>query len=145
STTTSWPSWAYACSHREARDMADAVVIGAGHNGLVAANLLADAGWDVLVLEANAEPGGAVRSGELTVPGYTHDLFSAFYPLGAASPNIGRLELEQYGLRWCRAPLVLAHVFEHGPAALLSMDVEETAASVDGFAPGDGAAWRQLY
>ena len=62
----------------------DAVVIGAGHNGLVAAALLADAGWDVLVLEAQAEPGGAVKSAELT-PDYVSDLYSAFYPLSVAS------------------------------------------------------------
>ncbi len=72
--------------------MTDAVVIGAGPNGLVAANLLADAGWDVLVLEEADEPGGAVRSGELIEPGFTNDLFSAFYPFAAASPHISRLE-----------------------------------------------------
>lgn len=63
-------------------DTADAVVIGAGHNGLVAANLLADAGWDVVVLEATAAPGGAVRSAEVTAPGYLSDLYSSFYPSG---------------------------------------------------------------
>ncbi|MGH3715113.1 MAG: FAD-dependent oxidoreductase, partial [Micromonosporaceae bacterium] len=66
----------------------DAVVIGAGPNGLVAANLLADAGWDVTVLEAAALPGGAVRSAEVTAPGYLSDLCSAFYPLAAASPTL---------------------------------------------------------
>jgi phytoene dehydrogenase-like protein len=60
----------------------DAVVIGAGHNGLVAGALLADAGWDVLVLEAQPDPGGAVRSAEL-FPGYVSDLYSAFYPMSA--------------------------------------------------------------
>src|SRR3954468_12187824 len=90
-------------SHVASVAMLDAVVIGAGPNGLVGANLLADAGWEVVVLEAQPEPGGAGRSGELTLPGYQHDLFSAFYPLGAASPHIRRLELERFGLRWVSA------------------------------------------
>ena len=76
--------------------MPDAVVIGSGPNGLVAANLLVDAGWDVVVLEAQPEPGGAVRSGEVTAPGFVSDLFSAFYPLGAASPVIAALGLEEH-------------------------------------------------
>ena len=69
-------------------DVADAVVIGAGHNGLVAANMLADAGWDVVVLEATPHVGGAVRSAEVTAPGFTSDLCSAFYPLSAGSPAL---------------------------------------------------------
>ena len=70
----------------------DAIVIGAGPNGLVAANYLADEGWDVLVLEAQPEPGGAVKSGPLTnLPGFTHDYFSAFYPLAAASSALAAL------------------------------------------------------
>src|SRR4051794_26035565 len=88
--------------------MPDAVVIGAGPNGLVAANLLADRGWSVPVFEAAPEPGGAVRSAELMEPGFVNDLFSAFYPFAQVSPAIPRLGLEDYGLRWCRAPLVLA-------------------------------------
>ena len=120
--------------------MPDAVVIGSGPNGLVAANRLVDAGWDVLVLEAQPEPGGAVRSGELTMPGWTHDLFSAFYPLGVASPVIRDLGLERFGLRWRHAPKVLAHPFEDGRCAVLTRDVDETAESVERFAPGDGAA-----
>ena len=82
----------------------DAVVIGSGPNGLVAANALVDAGWDVLVLEAQDTIGGAVRSAEVTAPGYSTDLFSAFYPLAAASPVIKNLDLDQHGLRWVRAP-----------------------------------------
>lgn len=123
---------------------ADAIVVGSGPNGLVAANLLADAGWSVLVLEAQPEPGGAVRSGELTIPGFVHDRFSAFYPLGAASPVIRSLDLEAHGLRWCRAPLVLAHPTPDGRCAVLSTDLDETAASLDEYAPGDGDAWRAL-
>src|SRR6201995_4597722 len=71
----------------------DAVVIGAGHNGLVAANLLADAGWDVVVLEATDRAGGAVASAHGTAPGFVSDLYSAFYPLAAASPVIAALDL----------------------------------------------------
>ena len=82
--------------------MADAVVIGAGPNGLVAANLLADEGWAVTVIEANDVPGGAVRTEELTVPGFSHDVFSAFFPLAMVSPAIRSLELEKWGLRWAR-------------------------------------------
>jgi phytoene dehydrogenase-like protein len=124
--------------------MADAVVIGAGPNGLVAANKLADAGWEVVVLEAEPEPGGAVRSAELTLPGYVHDRFSAFYPLGAGSPHIAGLGLERHGLRWLRAPVVVADPADDGSVALMSAALEETCASVDAFAPGDGRAWREL-
>lgn len=126
-------------------EVVDAVVIGAGHNGLVAANLLADAGWNVLVLEATAVPGGAVRSAEVTAPGYLSDLASAFYPLGFASPVISALELERYGLAWRHAPAVLGHLLPDGRAALLSRDPVDTAASVEEFAPGDGQRWLAAY
>ena len=124
--------------------MPDAVVIGAGPNGLVAANLLADEGWSVEVLEAQARPGGAVKSGELE-PGYVTDDFSAFYPLAAASPAFRRLELERYGLRWAHGPFELAHPAADGTCAVLSRDLDETARSLDGFAEGDGDAWRELF
>ncbi|HEX5595982.1 MAG TPA: NAD(P)/FAD-dependent oxidoreductase [Micromonosporaceae bacterium] len=126
-------------------DGADAIVVGAGHNGLVAANLLADAGWDVLVLEATGAPGGAVRSAEVTVPGYLSDLYSAFYPLGYASPVIRGLDLEAYGLRWRHAPDVLAHLLPDGRAAVLNRDPHRTAASLDSFASGDGQRWLDAY
>ena len=123
---------------------ADAVVIGSGPNGLVAANLLADAGWDVIVLEAQSDPGGTVRTGELTLPDYHHDLFSAFYPLAAASPTIQRLELADYGLRWRRAPYALAHPTPDGHCAVIAPDRETTAASLEAYAAGDGDGWQKL-
>ena len=122
----------------------DAVVIGGGPNGLVAANALVDAGWDVLLLEGAGEVGGAVRSAEVTAPGFRTDLFSAFYPLAAASPVIRDLELDRHGLAWSRAPAVLAHALDDGDAAVLENDAERTAAGLDADAPGDGDAWMDL-
>jgi hypothetical protein len=121
----------------------DAVVIGAGHNGLVAANLLADAGWEVLVKEATGDPGGSVRTAELTAPGFRNDVCSAFYPLGAASPVSTGWALEAYGLEWSHAPDVLAHVLPDNRCAVLSQDVARTAESMAAFAPADAAAWRE--
>jgi phytoene dehydrogenase-like protein len=125
--------------------VADAIVIGAGPNGLVAANLLADRGWDVLVCEAAPTPGGAVRSEELIEPGFVNDVFSAFYPLAALSPPIKHLHLEHYGLTWKRAPLVLAHPGRDGSCPVVSTDLDVTAASLDQYHQGDGDAWRGLY
>ncbi len=125
--------------------MPDAVVIGAGPNGLVAANLLVDAGWSVTVLEEQPEPGGAVRHDSGVAPGFVNDLFSSFYPLAAASPVLAGLRLQDHGLRWSHAPHVVAHPLTDGTCAVLDRDVATTAASLDAFAPGDGAAWERLH
>lgn len=122
----------------------DAVVIGAGHNGLVAANLLADAGWSVVILEAAEFPGGAVRSDHSVHPDFVTDLFSAFYPFGAASPVLDGLGLHEYGLRWTHAPAELAHVWPDDRSAGIWRDPQRTAASVDDFGAGDGEAWLDL-
>jgi len=123
----------------------DAIVIGAGPNGLVAANVLADAGWEVLVLEAEHEPGGAVRTSTALHPNFRHDLFSAFYPMTAASPVIAELHLDEDGLRWTHAPSVLAHPRPDRPAVVLSRDLDITIRSVDAAHPGDGNRYRRLY
>jgi phytoene dehydrogenase-like protein len=125
--------------------MADAVVIGSGPNGLVAANLLADHGWDVVVVEAASEPGGGVRSGELMEPGFVNDHCSAFYPLAAASPVLRAMELEQHGLTWLRPPLALAHPAGDGSCPVIAPDRTTTSASLDELAPGDGRSWDELY
>ncbi|MFF7856263.1 FAD-dependent oxidoreductase [Streptomyces sp. NPDC007904] len=125
--------------------MPDAVVIGAGPNGLVAANLLVDAGWSVEVLEEQPEPGGAVRHDRGADPDFVSDLFSSFYPLAAASPVVAGLRLEDHGLRWSHAPHVLAHPLSDGRCAVLDRRLDVTADSLDAFAPGDGAAWRRLH
>jgi phytoene dehydrogenase-like protein len=120
-------------------------VIGAGPNGLVAANVLADAGWQVVVCEEQPEPGGGVRSGEGPADGFTYDHCSAFYPMAASSRAIQSLELHRYGLRWTHAPDVLAHPLPDGRAAVLSRGIDRTAAALDDLGAGDGDAWRRLY
>ena len=122
----------------------DAVVIGAGPNGLVAANKLADAGWNTLLLEAQSEVGGAVRSDRDVHPDFVSDTFSAFYPMAVASPVMRGLALEEHGLTWSHAPAVLGHPRRDGPWAMLHRDVEVTAGLMEEAHPGDGAAWRAL-
>ena len=118
----------------------DAVVVGAGPNGLTAAIALADAGLDVLVLEAQATPGGSLRSAELTRPGYVHDVCAAVLPLTVGSPYLSTLPLGAYGVEWVHPEVPLAHPFDDGPPAVMARSLEAT---VDGLGR-DGPAWRRL-
>jgi phytoene dehydrogenase-like protein len=104
----------------------DAVVVGAGPNGLAAAIALARAGRSVQLIEAEATVGGGCRSAELTLPGFIHDICSAVYPLGRASPFYSQLPLDRHGLRWIEPDIELAHPLDNG-TALLFRDVRETA------------------
>jgi phytoene dehydrogenase-like protein len=118
----------------------DAVVIGAGPNGLVAAATLARHGWSVLVLESQARPGGALWSLELTRPGYLHDVGAAFFPFADHSPGFRYLDLAGAGLRWANAARESCHPAPDGTCATISRDVEQSANSFG----LDGSVWRKL-
>ena len=108
----------------------DAVVVGSGPNGLAAAIELARSGRSVLVREAADELGGGVRSAELTLPGFVHDVCSAIHPLAAASPFLRTLPLGEHGLEWTEPTAPLAHPLAGGDAVLLRRSIEETAAEL---------------
>ena len=118
----------------------DAVVVGAGPNGLAAAIELARNGCSVAVIEANDRVGGGARSGELTLPGFVHDLGSAIHPLGFASPFFRSLPLGEHGLEWVHPAAPLAHPFDDGTATVLEYSVEETAGALG----VDAEAYRRL-
>ena len=124
--------------------MSDAIVIGSGPNGLAAAIRLAQAGRSVTVLEAASQLGGAVRTEELTLPGFGHDTFSSVYPAAAASPVFSRLPLMAHGLEWVTPEACMAHPLPHGEAAVLYRDLAATARSLDRIAPGDGESWQRF-
>lgn len=105
----------------------DAVIVGAGPNGLAAGITLARAGRTVQIIEARETVGGGSRSAELTLPGFTHDICSAIHPLGLGSPFFRELNLEDYGVEWIHPPIPLAHPLDDGTAVVIRRSVEETA------------------
>lgn len=120
---------------------ARAIVVGAGPNGLAAAIRLAEHGHAVTVLEAEPTPGGAVRSEELTLPGFVHDTFSSVYPAAVASPVFARMPLAEHGLAWVHPEACYAHPLPGGRAVGLYRSLDQTVASLDAAHAGDGEAW----
>lgn len=118
----------------------DAIVIGAGPNGLAAAIELARSGLRARIYEANETVGGGTRSAELTLPGFIHDVCSAVHPLAAGSQFLSTLPLEKYGLEFIHSPIVLAHPFDDGTAAILDRSIDYTSDNLG----RDGAAYRRL-
>jgi phytoene dehydrogenase-like protein len=118
----------------------NACVIGAGPNGLAAAIVLAERGLKVTVFEAEAQPGGAARTLELTLPGFFHDFGSAVYPFAAGSPFFSSLPLSKHGLEWIHSPCPLAHPFDDGTAITLEHDLRDAESSLD----DDGRTWCRL-
>lgn len=118
----------------------DAVVVGAGPNGLAAAIALAQSGHSVIVLEAADTIGGGCRSAEVTLPGFIHDICAAVHPMGVVSPFFKQLPLQKYGVEWVRSPAAVAHPFDDGSAAVLYPSLEQTAETI---AP-DGPRWAKL-
>src|SRR6185436_12102945 len=118
-----------------------AIVVGSGPNGLAAAITLARAGLDVTVLEAGATIGGGMRSEQLTLPGFTHDVCSAIHPMAVASPFFRSLPLHQYGLEWIHPSAPLAHPLDDGTAVVLDRSLTATASALG----QDGSAWRSLF
>ena len=121
--------------------MARAIVVGSGPNGLAAAVTLADAGLDVLVLEAADRPGGGARSAELTLPGLIHDECSAAHPLALDSSFVHRFDLGAHGLEWCWAEVEYAHPLDGGRGVAAYRSLADT---VSGLGKG-GKAWERLF
>src|SRR5947209_1696606 len=117
-----------------------ACIIGAGPNGLAAAIVLAKAGLQVDVFEAEPTAGGAVRTLELTLPGFRHDFGSAVYPLGVGSPFFTSLPLSEHGLEWIHSPAAVAHPLDDGTAVVLERDLADAKSSLG----EDGKAWLDL-
>ena len=118
----------------------DAVVVGAGPNGMAAAIVLARAGLHVLLREGADEPGGGARTESITLPGFRHDVCSAVHPLAVASPFFRQLPLAHHGLEWIEPPVPVAHPLDDGSAVVL----ERATKAMDGQLGPDASAWQRL-
>jgi phytoene dehydrogenase-like protein len=124
----------------------DAVVIGAGHNGLAAAVHLSSLGWDVAVLEAASEPGGAVKTREITLPGFRHDLYAMNVGMFAGSPFFAahKARLIEAGIAFAGASDCFATAFADRSWLGISQDLATTSGRIAAFSEKDAARWRAL-
>src|SRR5690349_1583818 len=123
----------------------DTVIVGSGINSLAAGALLAKAGWNVCILERNDYLGGAIKTAEITVPGFVHEVFSSWHPLFAGSAAYAQLkdDLHARGLEYLNTEHATGSVFPDGESCFLSTSQEANVAEFDRHAPGDGAAWER--
>ena len=119
-------------------------MVGAGHNGLLCAGTLAQAGWEVTVLEQASHPGGAVHSARGPLPGFVADPCAGFFPLTRASPAFDGIDLEALGIEWVEPPIAMVHPLPDGRSVVLHRQLEPTVASLEGARPGAGRAWAGL-
>lgn len=118
----------------------DIVIVGSGPNGLSAGIVLAEKGLKVLIIEASETAGGGMRTAELTLPGFKHDVCSAVHPMGYLSPYFKTLPLEKFGLEWILPEASVAHPLDNGEAVLLTKSIEATASNLG----ADAKRYRQL-
>jgi len=123
----------------------DAVIIGAGHNGMALGAYLAKSGWDVAILEKRGEEGGGLCTEELTRPGFLHNVHCNYHTLVGVCPVYDHLELEKHGLRYVRPPVQMGSVFSDGTALTVHTDLEKTCASIARFSAKDAETFRRLY
>ncbi len=123
----------------------DAIIIGAGHNGMALGAYLARSGWDVAIFEKRAEEGGGLCTEELTRPGFLHNVHCNYHTLVGVCPVYDHLDLSSHGLRYTRPPVQMASVFSDGTALTVHTDLEKTCASIARFSPKDADTFRRLY
>src|SRR5450432_504597 len=118
----------------------DAIIVGSGPNGLSAAIALRREGLNVLIIEREQSIGGGMRSAELTMPGFIHDICSAIHPMSAGSPFFQTIPLQEFGMEYIHSPIAAAHPFDDGSVALLKNSIDDTASSLG----EDQASYKKL-
>lgn len=123
----------------------DAIIIGAGHNGMALGAYLARSGWDVAIFEKRGEEGGGLCTEEITRPGFLHNVHCNYHTLVGVCPVYDDLELTSHGLRYVRPPVQMGSIFSDGTALTVHTDLDKTCASIARFSEKDAETFRQLY